>query len=203
MGKREEKKQRTRKHIRQTAKILFIKQGFQSTTIDDIVQSVGIARGTFYLYYEDKISLFTELLQEMYQPIVDILQRTLSDLESTNATSISHQIRYLQTAIELAQFIEVNKSTLPLHFQEIWSAGEHGLAMRQWRSDIEHLAQGLIDSSIQQEIIRPVPSKMTAMAIVAAAERVIWGWQNGELESQRQELAQEMALLFWAGIAPQ
>ena len=203
MGKREEKKQRTRKHIRQTAKILFIEQGFQSTTIDDIVKSVGIARGTFYLYYEDKISLFTELLQDMYQPIVDILQRTLNDFESTNATVLSHQIRYLQTAIELAQFIEVNKSTLPLHFQEIWSAGEHGLAMRQWRSDIENLAQALIDSSIQQEIIRPVPSKMTAMAIVSAAERVIWGWQNGELESQRQELAQEMALLFWAGIAPQ
>ena len=202
MGKREENKKRITKTILSNALDLFVEHGFQGCTIDDIVKRSDIARGTFYLYFPDKLTVFETLTEKMYQPIVQILTSTLEDLKANRDSHFSHQIRYIRTAIELAIFIETQKKSLPLHFRELWAAGPQGIAIRSWRNKIESLAEALIESSIEYSIIRPVPTKMTAFAVVGAIERVIWGWYQGELKSSRRVLAQEMAALFWSGIEP-
>jgi AcrR family transcriptional regulator len=202
MGKREENKKRITKKILSNALDLFVEHGFQTCTIDDIVKGSDIARGTFYLYFPDKLTVFETLTEKMYQPIVQILTSTLEDLKANKDSPFSHQIRYIRTAIELAIFVETQKKSLPLHFRELWAAGPQGEAIRNWRVKIESLAEALIDTSIEYSIIRPIPTKMTSFAVVGATERVIWGWYQGELKGSRRVLAQEMAALFWRGIEP-
>lgn len=41
---------------------LFAERGYHRCTVSDIVERAGIARGTFYLYFADKRSIFEELL---------------------------------------------------------------------------------------------------------------------------------------------
>ena len=48
---------------------LFSEKGLQHTTVSDIVQAVGIARGTFYNYYDDVQSLFEALIQSINNTI--------------------------------------------------------------------------------------------------------------------------------------
>lgn len=42
--------------------MVFAKRGYHQTTIEHIVAEAGVARGTFYLYFEDKRSVFGELI---------------------------------------------------------------------------------------------------------------------------------------------
>ncbi|QMS84190.1 TetR/AcrR family transcriptional regulator [Candidatus Xianfuyuplasma coldseepsis] len=48
---------------------LFYKQGYFNTTITDITQKAGIAAGTFYLYFPNKLSLYKYILMEFQHEI--------------------------------------------------------------------------------------------------------------------------------------
>ncbi|MDY0277020.1 MAG: TetR/AcrR family transcriptional regulator [Acholeplasma sp.] len=48
--------------ILKTAKELFAKNGFSTTSINEIIEKSNIATGTFYLYFDDKLSLYKYLL---------------------------------------------------------------------------------------------------------------------------------------------
>ena len=54
MGKAETNKKRKKNALFQTAYELFTDKGFAKTTISDIVNKAGLAKGTFYLYFKDK-----------------------------------------------------------------------------------------------------------------------------------------------------
>lgn len=57
MGKVDEKKQIKEQNILNTAFRLFMTQGVSKTSISDIVENAGVAKGTFYLYFRDKYDL--------------------------------------------------------------------------------------------------------------------------------------------------
>jgi AcrR family transcriptional regulator len=44
------------------ARDVFAKKGYHAAKIEDIVAAAKVARGTFYLYFEDKRSVFAELV---------------------------------------------------------------------------------------------------------------------------------------------
>lgn len=48
---------------------LFYKQGYFNTTITDITQQAGIAAGTFYLYFPNKLHLYKYILMEFQHEI--------------------------------------------------------------------------------------------------------------------------------------
>ncbi len=60
---------KTFNQIINTGKILFSKQGYISTSINEIIETAGIATGTFYLYFDDKLALYSYILLEYHQSI--------------------------------------------------------------------------------------------------------------------------------------
>jgi AcrR family transcriptional regulator len=46
-----DKAERKKKLIRDTAREVFIRKGFNDVTMKDIAQTAGISRGGLYLYY--------------------------------------------------------------------------------------------------------------------------------------------------------
>jgi AcrR family transcriptional regulator len=51
-----------RQQILNVARDVFARHGYHAAKIEDIVATAGVARGTFYLYFEDKRSVFEEIL---------------------------------------------------------------------------------------------------------------------------------------------
>src|SRR5471030_3044159 len=51
-----------RQQILNHARDVFAKRGYYAAKIDDIVAAAGVARGTFYLYFEDKRAIFEEIV---------------------------------------------------------------------------------------------------------------------------------------------
>lgn len=48
----------------------FSARGFEAARLDDVAKRAGIAKGTIYLYFRDKETLFQELLRAMLTPLV-------------------------------------------------------------------------------------------------------------------------------------
>jgi AcrR family transcriptional regulator len=68
-----------REQILAVARDAFAKRGYHQTTIDDIVAQAGVARGTFYLYFEDKRAVFSELIDRFAVQITQVIQRIVTD----------------------------------------------------------------------------------------------------------------------------
>ena len=57
MSKVQTNKQQKKDSLFNTAFTLFTEKGLNKTTISDIVNDAGVAKGTFYLYFKDKYDL--------------------------------------------------------------------------------------------------------------------------------------------------
>jgi AcrR family transcriptional regulator len=70
--------ERTRDRIREAANDLFLRHGFEATTVDAIVSRAGISKGTFYLYFPRKEDLLLEYgtrrLRKIREMLPDLLQ---------------------------------------------------------------------------------------------------------------------------------
>jgi AcrR family transcriptional regulator len=52
----------------------FSARGFAATRLDDVARRAGVAKGTIYLYFRDKQSLFQELVRTMLSPLVGAIE---------------------------------------------------------------------------------------------------------------------------------
>src|SRR5258708_36559167 len=48
----------------------FIARGFAATRLDDVAKRAGVAKGTIYLHFKDKESMFEELIRTAIVPLV-------------------------------------------------------------------------------------------------------------------------------------
>ena len=62
MSKIETNKEQKRNSLLDSAFTLFIDNGFNKTSIADIVKKAGVAKGTFYLYFKDKYDIRNHLI---------------------------------------------------------------------------------------------------------------------------------------------
>lgn len=73
-GGRAERTAARRETILAAALDEFSERGFAATRLDDVAQRAGIAKGTIYLYFHDKESLFQELIRTMLTPLVGTIE---------------------------------------------------------------------------------------------------------------------------------
>ena len=62
MGKVESNKKQKKDALFNTAFELFTTKGTNKTTISDIADKAGVAKGTFYLYFKDKYDIRNKLV---------------------------------------------------------------------------------------------------------------------------------------------
>jgi AcrR family transcriptional regulator len=49
---------------------LFVEKGFAATRLEDVASRAGVSKGTLYLYYENKETLFKAVIQEGIIPVI-------------------------------------------------------------------------------------------------------------------------------------
>ena len=83
-----------RQQILTHARDVFAKRGYYAAKIDDIVAAAGIARGTFYLYFEDKRAIFEEIVDRVFARLgMTILRVDPNDAGRSVAEQIHENIR--------------------------------------------------------------------------------------------------------------
>ncbi|MFN2194873.1 MAG: TetR/AcrR family transcriptional regulator [Anaerolineales bacterium] len=65
--------------ILDAAQRLFFIQGYEHTSVQQIIDEVDIAKGTFYHYYRSKIDLLDALFQRMFEGTLQVLTPMVAD----------------------------------------------------------------------------------------------------------------------------
>jgi AcrR family transcriptional regulator len=71
---RVERSAQRREAILQAALDEFSARGFAAARLDDVAQRAGVAKGTIYLHFADKESLFQELIRSMLHPLIGAVE---------------------------------------------------------------------------------------------------------------------------------
>lgn len=94
MSKIDDKKQLKRNTLLDTAFDLFTTgKGFQKTSISDIVEKAGVAKGTFYLYFKDKYDIRNRLIARKAASI--FLKATSALKRHKDITSVEDKIIFI------------------------------------------------------------------------------------------------------------
>ncbi|MEV0594198.1 TetR/AcrR family transcriptional regulator [Nonomuraea cavernae] len=113
MGLRERKKVRTRLAILDAALDLFLEQGYDSTTVDQIAGAVEISPRTFFRYFTGKDHLVLGLHDQGVEIMVDTLRSRPAD--EPPFTSLSHALRAVahdmedSTPEDAARFLKLRR----------------------------------------------------------------------------------------------
>jgi AcrR family transcriptional regulator len=92
MGLREEKKQRTRQEIADTAMRLFVTRGFDRVTVAEVAAEAGVSEKTVFNYFPTKEDLFYDEVPKREAALVDAIRTRRAD------ESIPAALRRLQSA---------------------------------------------------------------------------------------------------------
>lgn len=83
-SKVEEKKQLKRDSLLSSAYTLFMEKGTYNTSINDIVEDAGVAKGTFYLYFTDKYDIEEKVIIEKTRLLFDEAAISITDKKIKN-----------------------------------------------------------------------------------------------------------------------
>lgn len=94
---------------------LFINKGFQDTSIQEIVDDAGVAKGTFYTYFKDKYDIRNKLIakksNKLFNDAYKKLKKTdINKLDEQVIFIVDYIINYLEKNKLLLQFISKNLS---------------------------------------------------------------------------------------------
>jgi AcrR family transcriptional regulator len=104
------------------AEALFNEKGFENTSVDDIVQRVGVAKGLFYYYFKSREELLAaivdRILDEVEQVVVEATKREgLTAMERLQEMSHSSDIVRLRCGKLMKFFHEERNQALHLQLE--------------------------------------------------------------------------------------
>jgi len=103
--------QKTFDRIVETARKLFSKNGYQATSINEIIEKAHIATGTFYLYFDDKFALYSYLLNQYRKSIRKAISEGIKDAHT----------RYDKERLGIKAFLKFAWQD-PLAYRIIWES---------------------------------------------------------------------------------
>ena len=100
-----------REQILDGAKRVFMEQGFEAASMNDITRAAGVSKGTIYVYFENKEDLFGDMIERERRKLTETvrhaldgdqpLEQALKDFGMLFATHMTadHTIRAMRTVI--------------------------------------------------------------------------------------------------------
>jgi AcrR family transcriptional regulator len=116
-----------REQILDAATRVFVRKGYRHTSISDIIEAAGIARGTFYLYFKSKEAIFLALIDTFFAGIQAIgTTRGLAewiasfgeDISARMARDLREWFRYFRENRALARIVLREAVAIDERFEE-------------------------------------------------------------------------------------
>lgn len=136
--KREEKKKKTREKIVAAALALFEQNGYEETTVSQITERAGVAKGTFFNYFNSKDDLMCEIkdffimeelekLKDKPGPLLPLLRAALLAIisgisENPGITRAQFECSFKNPAL-LDGLMDIRRKLFPI-FQRMQESGE-------------------------------------------------------------------------------
>ncbi|WP_027408330.1 TetR/AcrR family transcriptional regulator [Anoxybacteroides tepidamans] len=174
---------------------LFEQKGFSDTSIQDIVDALGVTKGTFYYYFKSK----EELLMDIHLRYIEGLlekQKEIAEDRSKTAKEKLFDIVYM-----LIHNIEKQGRQARIFFREMRHLSEEHLHnIKEKRDQFRYGVQALIEQGMAEgEFREDLIPKIATLTILGAAN---WSyqWFKPDGDYSDAEVARQMVRILLSGI---
>jgi AcrR family transcriptional regulator len=168
------RRQATRRKLFDAAVGLIAEQGFSATTVDEIAERAGVAKGTVYYNFASKNELFEELLRYGVGLLTESLQRASQGAAEHGGTRVDALDAMIRACLD---FIVAYPSFTQLYVAELWRTN------RAWQDTLmtvrqdavavveKVLGEAVAAGEVSDEIDVPLTaSALFGMVLVAALD---------------------------------
>ena len=157
-----------RKIVVRCAKAVFSQKGYYQASISDIIQRAGIARGTFYLYFQSKRDVFNSILDELVRELKTVIKRINLD----PSASASEQLKGILRSIIMLALEDRDMTQIVLS-----RAGGLDSEFDGKLGEFYEMVLGTIESSLQRGIelglVRECNTKVIACCVLGCMKEVV------------------------------
>ena len=163
-------KDNTKLQILDAAMHVFVKSGYNKTTMDDIVSHSGLSKGAIYHYYNSKKDLFLSLIDYwenyFFKNIID------KDLTLSSADDLLREITN-----DVIQTFKTKKHVF-LAELEFWSLSNHDIDIRKRTTSLYvkliDLFKSVIKKGIDEGDFKKVDLDVASLSVMTSLQGVIW-----------------------------
>jgi len=189
------RREATRQKLYEAAVTLIAEQGFSATTVDEIAERAGVAKGTVYYNFASKSVLFEELLRHG----VGLLTASLREAAEQTARDGGSKVDALDAMIRAGLgFIARYPSFTQLYVAELWRTNRAWqptlmVVRQQVNAAIEDvLHAGVAGGEFSPEIdVRLTAAALVGMVLVAALD-----WQSFQPERSLDDVHSALSRLL-------
>ncbi|AEG61504.1 TetR/AcrR family transcriptional regulator [Desulforamulus ruminis] len=168
----ERKKEETRKRIIAVAMELFIKQGFEQTTVEQIAEEADLAKGTIYNHFPVKEAILCEYVQRRIKEQGPLALNELKQLPDTR----SRLIAALHKTLEWMQ-VQLNNDIYEKYFIYRMQTIVQSIEDKRRRSGVSHILEQIVELGKETgEIRQDVPTKVLAGYLETISSFTAIGW---------------------------
>lgn len=189
-------KEQRRRELLAAASTVFAEKGYAAANVDDVVRRVGVARGTFYLYFRDKRDVFAALVDDFMTRLesavvsIDVAHPTLTPVEQLRAN--------LVRVVELA-LSEPVLMRLALH--DAASQGpELAARIEVFYASIHQLLDESLAIGQRIGLVREGDRRVMVAIGLGGLKQMIYDASRGALRSDAQLLVDEMMRFLRSGL---
>jgi AcrR family transcriptional regulator len=178
---------RTRQRLIDAARRVFERVGYFDATIDDIITEAGVARGSFYTYFPDKLSIFQLVSREVNEAVLEAVasESSTPGADPVQRLDAAHR-RYIaayRTHAKLYGLVEQVATMDP----DVQAA-----RLRSRRAHVERVT-GTIRRWQQRGLADPdLDPETTAALLVSMTSNFCYWWLVGGEEHDEERAAAEL-----------
>jgi AcrR family transcriptional regulator len=179
------------------AREVFSEKGYHDATVDDITRTAGVAKGTFYLYFDEKREIYFELVRTFLQHVKDIGASVQREVKTPG----DFFARCEQAAAELVRVFTEHHGLARLAYRESMSLdAELERLLREFYRELAHVEAENIRLGIELGLFRPVDPLICAYAHIGMVERVALGLLSEKDPPEPQRVVRELLAIAFEGL---
>jgi AcrR family transcriptional regulator len=185
-----ERGRKTRAEILAAAIAVFGEKGFERASISEITQRAGVAQGTFYVYFPDKLTLFVELVDDLGARLRRRIAAAVSgldhriDIERRGIRTFfdfARENRHMYRVVRQAEFVD--EAAFRRYYLELAEGYTRGLA-----------------HAIEHEQIRPGDPEVLAYMLMGLTDFLGMRWVIWEQHPDLDRLTEEALAFIGPGL---
>lgn len=198
------KGQKRKQQIIDTAKVMFIDRGFQSTHIGQVCEELNIARGTVYQYFGNKREILYAILESIEEKIDDILDPDdLKDFLKTNPSQ-KELIKFNTERVgECINVIISEPIVIKLIFKDIVGIDEEVTdRVQKFLDYIVQVVQRDIDEIKKKGIYRKgLNPEVTAIMLIGAVMFMVYQFDRLDKDIMDKEIINAVVSNYLTGVS--
>ena len=191
-----------RQRILESAKSLFLKQGYHGSSMNEIARDAGVTKLTVYNHFQDKATLFTCAIQDTCEALIMARPPQLSTDSNfqqalAQLCALSLEIVYLPEAIKLEYLLlDLASQQSPL-LQQFYQAS-HQKLNQVWQHFFQQaIALGFIPNRPLEQLIQ----LMLSLLLGQRHHEILLGIRPIPAADEQQQLIQSSIQLFLQAIS--